>query len=326
MNPAVSCSGNTCRAVIPFDARTPEEIIKEFLIEAAGALSPRRITRSEGMSSFVRLFHTVILPVATMREKPDANSTIASQAIFSEKVTLLEEEGEWVKIETIVDKYQGWTKKEVLFSSQTASQRTKEVTVTRLAAHLYGVTDTELGPILTLPFESRFELVEELPQGDGRWLKVKLADGTHAFIQRGDVAFSQPKLSRQEMVVFSKQFLGLPYTWGGRSSFGYDCSGFVQMLYRQMGVFLPRDSKDQIKWDGFRSIELSELETGDLIFWGKNEHKINNVGMYIGSGEFIHTIASVEKKPYLRISSLNDNAWDAKPENYHPYRAARTLK
>ena len=200
------------------------------------------------------------------------------------------------------------------------------VAVARLAAHLYNVTDTELGPILTLPFESQLELIEELPQGNQRWLKVKLPDASCGFIQRGDVTFETKKLNRDELCTFSRKFLGLPYTWGGRSSFGYDCSGFVQMLYRQMGVALPRDSKNQINWEGFRAIEITELQVGDLIFWGKNAQKINHVGMYLGNGEFIHTIASVEKMPYLRISHLTDSFWDGNPANYHAYRTARGIK
>ncbi|HXF29814.1 MAG TPA: C40 family peptidase, partial [Chlamydiales bacterium] len=251
-------------------------------------------------------------------------SRVASQAIFSEEVRVLEEQGDWVKIETIIDSYQGWIKKETCAAVEKLPKKT--VMIDRIAAHLYHVTDTEFGPIMTLPFESRLELIEELPDSDRRWLKVKLPNNKEAFVQRGDCLLIPQKLTREQMVAFSKYFLGLPYTWGGRSSFGYDCSAFVQMLYRQMGVYIPRDSKDQIKWDGFQSIEMNELQPGDLIFWGKSAQKINHVGMYLGEGKFIHTIASVEKKPYLRISSVNDPAWDAKPTNYHAFRAAKTLK
>jgi Cell wall-associated hydrolases (invasion-associated proteins) len=66
----------------------------------------------------------------------------------------------------------------------------------------------------------------------------------------------------------SKRFLELPYTWGGRSSFGYDCSGFVQMLYRQMGIFIPRDAIDQMHWEKFTPIPIEEAQLGDLYFLG----------------------------------------------------------
>ncbi len=267
----------------------------------------------------------ISVPVATMRERPEDDAVIVSQAIFSEQVHVLESQDLWLKIETLADHYVGWTKNEAVYTSS-SPRAMPTVVVARLAAHLYSVTDTERGPILTLPFESRLELIEELPQGNQRWLKVRLPDATYGFIQRGDVTFETKRLSRQELGTFSRQFLGLPYTWGGRSSFGYDCSGFVQMLYRQMGVALPRDSKDQINWEGFRTIEIAELQVGDLIFWGKNAQKINHVGMYLGDEKFIHTVASVEKMPYLRISSLNDPVWNAHPSNYHAYRAARGMK
>jgi hypothetical protein len=51
----------------------------------------------------------------------------------------------------------------------------------------------------------------------------------------------------EETLAFSKNFIGLPYTWGGTSSYGVDCSGFVQMLFKEMGVLLPRNSRDQAK-------------------------------------------------------------------------------
>ncbi|MCH9717001.1 MAG: C40 family peptidase, partial [Gammaproteobacteria bacterium] len=52
-------------------------------------------------------------------------------------------------------------------------------------------------------------------------------------------------MTKDEMIFLSQKFLGCPYTWGGRSSFGFDCSGFVQMLYKEMGICLPRDSGPQ---------------------------------------------------------------------------------
>jgi len=275
------------------------------------------------MNCILLLIYTVTSPVAVMREKPEDDSRVVSQAIFSEEVKLLEERGEWVKIESAVDNYQGWAKKEKLATIEMIPEKT--VMIARPAVHVYSQMDTEWGPILTLPFESRLELLEELPQSDNRWLKVRLLDGRIAYVQRGDCSFAREKLTTDEMIKLSMRFLGLPYTWGGRSSFGYDCSGFVQMLYRQMGIFIPRDSKDQYTWKGFQAVAFDKLQPGDLIFWGKSEQQINHVGLYIGNNKFIHTIATVEKMPYLRISDLDDPAWRALATNSHPFRQARKI-
>ena len=196
----------------------------------------------------MQFYHYIQVPVVNMRRTPDPGAEVVSQAFYSEAVQLLEEQGEWARIRTVVDQYQGWIKKMAVHQRNTPflADRTKPiVSVRRLAVHLYHTADTIYGPMLTLPFESRMELVEALEGDGGRWLKVALPDGSQGYIQRGDVSFNPPVLTWHQMCELSFSFLGLPYTWGGRSSFGYDCSGYVQMLYRQMGVSLPRDSKDQ---------------------------------------------------------------------------------
>lgn len=201
------------------------------------------------------IFHYIQIPVAEMREKPCQESEIVSQAIFSEQVEVFEEENDWVKIETAVDKYHGWVRKDALcrritkFLDDPSAVIAK---VNRCAAHLYNAQDTVNGPILTLPFESRLEVIDPKEVSETRWIKVLLPNGSAGFIQRGDVEINPRLITRDEMCALSLRFLDLPYTWGGRSSFGYDCSGLVQMLYRQMGIALPAIPK--IKPNGSGSL------------------------------------------------------------------------
>lgn len=272
------------------------------------------------------LFCYIDTPTAEMREQPQQNAEIVSQGYFSEAVTPLEEKDGWIRIATDIDNYQGWVKKENLHQRQDpfpSNPNAVVAKVKRCAAHLYALEDTIYGPIMTLPFESRLVLLEPNGPADSRWLKVGLHNGRQAFIQRGDIDLQNNMLANQEMVSLSSTFLGLPYTWGGRSSFGYDCSGFVQMLYRQMGIFLPRDSKDQMAWEGFTAIPLADLQAGDLIFFGLAEDKIRHVGLYIGKGQFINSTVA-ENAPYIHISELSSPDWNGTGK--WPYRAARTLR
>lgn len=172
--------------------------------------------------------------------------------------------------------------------------------VSRLAAHVYGVKDTEFGPIQTLPYGSKLQSLDET---DPRWINIVLPDGKKCYIQKGDVALEQELYNKEDLVAFSQKFLGLPYTWGGRSSFGYDCSGFVQMLYNQIGIDLQRDSKLQVEDGRFQTVSMDDIETGDLIFFGKSEQKISHVGMCLGNGQFIHSTVS-EYQPWIRVSNL----------------------
>jgi hypothetical protein len=273
------------------------------------------------------LFCYINVPVVDMREHPESKAEIVSQAFFSEQVNLIEEHEDWVKIETIVDRYRGWVKKNVVHQRvDPFSQNPQDlaVKVNRLAAHLYAVQDTIYGPMLTLPFESRLAVLEPTDiHSNSRWIKVQLPDAQQAYIQRGDVEFQSPVLDRSQISEWSFRFLGLPYTWGGRSSFGYDCSGFVQMLYRQMGYSLPRDSKDQAQWEGFTAISLSELRPGDLLFFGQSSDKIRHVGMFIGEDRFIHSTVA-ENAPYIHISRLSDPEWNGSGK--WTFCTARTLR
>lgn len=230
---------------------------------------------------------------------------MVSQALFGEAVDVLKSLDDWLLIQT-PDGYQGWAIKGCFSYREIAGRNDLEVN--RLSAHVYHVPDTEFGPILTLAFGSKLELFEIL---DSRWYSVVLPDGKKAFIQKGDV---EPEPF--DLVIFSKKFLGIPYTWGGRSSFGFDCSGFVQMLYARLGLYLPRDAAQQVQ----KGSAVKSLRQGDLIFWGHSEGEILHVGMFLDGEEFIHTSVR-ENRPYLRISRLNDSEWSG--SGFYRFRTAR---
>ncbi len=86
-----------------------------------------------------------------------------------------------------------------------------------------------------------------------------------------------------KVIATAKQYLGVPYVWGGTSPSGFDCSGFVQYVYRSVGVSLPRVSRDQQNV-GTR-ISPSQVQPGDLVFNGSPAY---HVGIYIGGGQYIH--------------------------------------
>ena len=85
-------------------------------------------------------------------------------------------------------------------------------------------------------------------------------------------------------------------------AFGYDCSGFVQMLMRQRGYLIPRDADVQAAWSGFVPVKVSRLRAGDVLFFGSNG-KITHTGMFIGHGKFIQ--ATTHEHPVIQISKLD---------------------
>ncbi len=248
----------------------------------------------------------VLRPVANMYSQPSEDADVVSQAIYGANVTLVEQQPGWARIRT-ADDYLGWTPIACLRPGEAYGVKGRVAEVASLFAHIYREPNvTRHAPVITVPFEARLEVIAE-PPDNTRWLEVRLPDDRSAWIQAGDVVFGGKPLSIPEMLVFAKRFLGLPYTWGGTSSYGYDCSGFMQMLNRQRGVNMPRDAQPQADWSGAAPVERSALLPGDLIYFGSSDKKITHTGMYLGDGRFIN--ATTWQTPMVRIDDLNQPHW-----------------
>ena len=104
----------------------------------------------------------------------------------------------------------------------------------------------------------------------------------------------------QEIADFALQFVGNPYVWGGTSlTNGADCSGFVQSVYRNFGISLPRVAADQAQ-AGTR-VSLEQLQTGDLIFYADGG-AIYHVVLYLGNGQVVHASSAATG---IKISPVN---------------------
>ncbi|MBO1305379.1 C40 family peptidase [Enterococcus sp. 669A] len=86
----------------------------------------------------------------------------------------------------------------------------------------------------------------------------------------------------QDIIMSAKQYLGVPYVWGGTTPAGFDCSGLMQWVFAQNGIGIPRVS--QAQQASVKEIPVSEVQPGDLVFWGRPAH---HVALYIGDGYFI---------------------------------------
>ena len=101
-------------------------------------------------------------------------------------------------------------------------------------------------------------------------------------------------------------FIGVRYKRGGTSpETGFDCSGFVQHVYREgMGLILPRTSKE-ISKEG-QAVKKAELQPGDLVFFNTMRRTFSHVGIYLGEGQFIHSPRAGGK---VRIEDMRENYW-----------------
>lgn len=272
------------------------------------------------VSAFAKTnIEVVVVPVANMYSRPTEQSDVVSQAIYGSNVTLLVARGEWSRIQTS-DHYKGWVASRhirTILSGSGYAVAGPTVEVESLFANVYREPDiTKHKPLITVPFETRLEVAPpqsatkgksgatKIPEG---WVQVRLAGMTNGWIQDGDVISDPKPLTIPESIDLAKRFLGFPYLWGGRSSFGFDCSGFTQMLMHERGINMPRDADQQAAWKGVVAVDRKDLQAGDLLFFGSSPKNITHTGMYIGDGQFIHD--TTNGHPVVQISTLQDDPW-----------------
>ena len=92
----------------------------------------------------------------------------------------------------------------------------------------------------------------------------------------------------ETIVATAKQYMGAPYVYGGMSPSGFDCSGFVNYVYKLCGYSMSRVASSIYNNNG-TYVEKANLQLGDLVFFASNSSSIGHVGIYIGSGQFIHS-------------------------------------
>jgi len=265
-------------------------------------------TGATGQESVAKPDYVVAKPVINMYHFSSADSDVVSQAIYGSGVAALEKKDGWIHIRT-GDDYMGWvTAEDVAAQRGDYAPGGKAIRVAQLSANIYREPDvTKHAPLLNLPWEARLEVLSTKVDKDGRWIQVKLVNGRTAYVEQGNVNANVPALTIDQTVQLARRFLGITYTWGGISSYGFDCSGFTQMLVRQRGILMPRDADVQAYWSGVIPVDRKDLQPGDLLFFGGSPAKITHTGMYIGNGEFIHD--TTHTHPEVQISKLDDMPW-----------------
>ncbi|MGI6668790.1 MAG: NlpC/P60 family protein [Acetivibrionales bacterium] len=120
--------------------------------------------------------------------------------------------------------------------------------------------------------------------------------------RKSSVSRSGSSNRAQNIIDYSRKFLGVRYVWGGSTAKGFDCSGFVKYVFKHFGITLNRTSRSQAT-QGVR-VKKADLKPGNLVFFDTNGglNRINHVGIYIGDGKFIHSSSSHKG---VVISNLN---------------------
>lgn len=228
-----------------------------------------------------------IVPVASIRKEPRHEAEITSQLLFGEAVELISNHGEWVEVICTYDSYAGFCMRNQLTEVEATIAMQDQVPLVNTWSGIMMVNEAPMH----VPFGSA---VPGLISSETTWGSYRIRSSSK-LVMEGAYVFDEESI---RAVAF--QFLNTAYLWGGRSVFGADCSGFVQVVMRFFGKHLPRDAAHQSLLGedvGF----LQEARCGDLAFFDNEEGKIIHVGMLLNDREILHSAGRV------RIDTI-DNA------------------
>jgi len=237
------------------------------------------------------------LSASNIRSFPDHASELVSQAEMGTPMKVLDVKENWYRVQT-PEHYIGW-----MDAGGLALMTLQELEQWKNANRY--IYNRMTGSVLQLP-RKHSEIVSDLVLGDlfvvetkkcGYW-KVRLPDGRMGYVRkkkcRSFSDWSQSEPNAQTIISVAKKMMGSPYLWGGATSKGVDCSGFMKMAYYSQGVILARDASQQARYGepiDFKNI--ANLQPCDLLFFGKSAQRITHVGMYLGNGDFIHSSGRV---------------------------------
>lgn len=209
--------------------------------------------------------------VVNLRANPNTSAKILKQLDKNTKVSVVGSEGDWYRISIGEDRY-GWVNSEYLSIKNDIVSRGLTIDV-KTPVQAAAVADD------------------------------KVAVGS----DEGEAAVESDKAGdrRQEIIAYARTLLGIKYVYGGSSTKGFDCSGFVGYVFKHFGIILERASRDMGSYG--TAVKKADLQPGDLVFFDTNGglNGINHVGIYIGNNKFIHASSVSGRK--VTISSLSDS-------------------
>ncbi len=296
------------------------EAQRQAAIQAVGAAGKPTGVDASG----VQVLLTKVTPwaivnraVTDLRREPRTLAERVSQGLLSEIVRILDESGTWSLIRMEHDGYIGWAHSMALQRcSMHEAQAYQAACRWKVIDELLPVMlnpdarDHQIERLMKLPFGVSVSVIKEQDQ----FACIRLPDGREAWVNRAGLVPSGhcpcPDPAGKEIVLeLIKRFIGVPYLWGGRSPFGYDCSGLAGTFYAYLGVTIPRDADQQYR----EGIPVSgPAQPGDLLFFGEQDPEsarfaaITHVGISLGGDEIIHANGTAWGVSY---NSLNPDCY-----------------
>ena len=269
-------------------------------------------------------FAICLLDIVPLRAEASDRAEQVSQLRFGEVCSILaiSENQKWLKIKTFFDNYEAWVDalQIVPVCEDYYKKYTQNLNLHRVVSNIHAVcfaldekrnfqNGTFLSKGAVLPF---FEIKRDKKNYKPRDTYFFEIDAKK-YRFRGDV-FKNENISIQELIVRALAYRNIPYLWGGRSFWGADCSGFVQEVFKSLGLILPRDAYQQAEKG--RQISFEELQSGDIAFF-QREGRVIHVGIVWVKNKQTRIIHA---RGCIRVDTLDSQGiWDEKTQTYSHY-------
>ena len=224
--------------------------------------------------------------LAALRKEPFERSEMVSQLLFGEAFTILENFKGWIRISSIADGYEGWIDEKLCLRIEEEDNEwlfnSSFLTVSNCL--FSAKRDDEDFSIRLCPGSSLFYFKSN--EGVFKLGKHKYTALSEPFEQTGSSL-------RELLVELSKKYINALYLWGGRSPYGIDCSGLIQVLFKQAGINIPRDASQQVNLG--KTVDFINMaKPGDIAFFDDEEGNIVHVGMIYPQGKIVHASGYVK--------------------------------
>ena len=231
-------------------------------------------------------YFNVNASVVNIYSDPDFKSAVVTQGLLGESCVIMDSKGDWFNVNQW-DGYSGWIHKhQGVLTDKTYDANLAVFEMDGVVTKESGKTvirDLTFGNILNgKPMSSGFSVT--LPDGEKGWTSTLLGRMTE-----------QP--TRKSIIRLARSFMGVPYLWGGKSPHGFDCSGYIQTIYKTFNIELPRDAHQQADHFKDSTITMEQAKQADLHFF-KNSGKITHVALAEENGYFLHAQGWVKEESF----------------------------
>ncbi|MDX2195071.1 MAG: C40 family peptidase [Cytophagales bacterium] len=230
------------------------------------------------------------MSVVPVRAADNERSEMVTQMLFGDVYSVVNENehGKWIKIKLHFDEYEGWI-------SQNMYHSISESDMSTYSSAPHGICYDDVALVESKAASHLILLGSTLPVIQGRNILI----GNTTYTYEGDL-IDIPKKITPDIINFTcMRYMHAPYFWGGKTLFGTDCSGFVQIVYKLLGYQIKRDAYQQAMC-GKDIKNIADINVGDLAFFENEEKRITHVGIILEYNHIIHAHGRV------RIDILDD--------------------